>query len=248
MVRSFHRKGEICRERGIPATRDANMRQMLLVAVVIAASGPAFAVGQRPQPVNSLAARCRSYSTDEMRASKTGTLQVTCTYDTSTNQHVCHENYSGGTAPPYSFVQTTQFGSVADFVGDVSKVTFFSRARTITVKFPTSTSTQTYSYDARGNLATITTVSNAGTGGSMVQTFTAWDAFGRPTVSYDETQTYLLTYDDAQRVVTMKAEALPSIITVKLDANSNQVETTTTNPNFSDTTIIKIHATQEVCR
>jgi YD repeat-containing protein len=220
----------------------------LLGALVVAAVGRVWAgVPALPQ-VSVPAAGCRAYSTDETRLSTTGTLRVKCTYETSTNQHVCHEQYSGGSAPGYSFVQTTQFGSVADFVGDPSRVAFFPRAETITVKFPSSTSTQSYSYDARGYLAKITTLSNAGSGGSMVQTFTAWDGFGRPTAGRDDKQTYALTYDDVQRVVTMKISGLPSVITVKLDANSNQVATTTVNPNFKDTTTITIHATQEICK
>ena len=85
-------------------------------------------------------------------------------------------------------------------------------------------------------------------GRSTVQTFTAWDASGRPTLGRDETQTYALTYDDAQRIVTLKTSALPSVITMKVDANSNQLESTTVNPNFRDTTTVKIHATQEICK
>ena len=218
----------------------------LLAALFVTTAGRVSAEVPPPQQVNAPAGRCRTYSIDETRVSKTGTLRIKCTYDTSTNQHVCHEDYSGGSS--YSFVQTTQFGSVADFVADASRALFFPHAKTIVVKFPSSTSTQLYSYDARGNLATIATASSAGGGGSMVQVFTAWDAFGRPTLGHDETQTYALTYDDAQRLVTMKAGALPSTMTVKLDANGNQIETTTVSPTFRDASTIKIHATQDICK
>ena len=227
------------------------MRTTAVIALAIAVLCRPLVAQQERTPVPKDTGRCRAYSTDETRASRmstTGTMQVKCTYDTSTNQHICRESHSGGSAPAYSFVQTTQFGSAADFVGDPSRVVFFSRAKTITIKFPTSTSTQTYSYDARGYLARITTLSNAGAGGSTVQTFTTWDAFGRPTIGRDESQSYVLTYDDAQRVVTLKASGLPSVMTVKLDANSNQVESTTVNPNFRDTTTVRIHATQEICK
>ena len=217
----------------------------LLAALVTIAIGRVSAGVPTPRQVNAASGRCRTYSTDETRVSKTGTLRIKCTYDASTNQLVCHEDYSGSSS--YSFVQTTQFGSVADFVSDASKAFFFPRAKTIVVKFPASTSTQLYSYDARGNLAKIATASNAGGGGSMVQVFTAWDAFGRPTVGHDDNQTYALTYDDGQRSVTMKT-GLPSTMTVKLDANGNQIESTTVNPNFRDTTTIKILATQEICK
>ena len=175
----------------------------LMAALMVAAIGRVSAGGPPLRQANAPAGRCRTYSTDETRLSRTGTLQVKCTYETSTNRQICRERYSGGSG--YSFVQTTQFGSIADFVGDPSKVSFFPRARTIAVAFPTSTSTQNYSYDARGRLASIVTLSTAGAGGSMVQTFTAWDAFGRPTLGRDANQTYALTYDDAQRVATMTA-------------------------------------------
>jgi len=143
---------------------------------------------------------------------------------------------------------TIQFGSVADFVGDPSKVSFYTRAKTISIKYPTFSSAQTYTYDARGYLTKISTVSSAGAGGGTIQTFTAWDALGRPTMGRDETQTYALTYDDAQRVVTLKASGLPSTTTVKMDANGNQVESKTVSPKFGDTTTVTIHATQEICK
>ena len=206
----------------------------LMAALAVAAVGRVSAGGPPLRQANAPAGRCRAYATDETRLSKTGTLQVKCTYETSTNRHICRERYSGSSA--YSFVQTTQFGSIADFVGDPSKVSFLPRAKTIVIAFPTSTSTQTYSYDARGRLASIVTLSTAGAGGSMVQTFTAWDAFGRPTLGRDANQTYALTYNNAQRV-TMTAGG--AVMSVKLDANSNQVETTTVSPSFRDTATIQ---------
>jgi YD repeat-containing protein len=192
---------------------------------------------------------CRTYSTDETRVSsgpagKTGTLRIKCKYDTATNQYVCQENYSGSSS--YSFVQTTQFASVADFVGDPSRVAFFSHAQTLTVKFPSSTSAQVYAYDSRGYLTSI--ASSSSTGGGTVQKFSAWDPFGRPTAGRDETQDIVLTYDDAQRVVTQKFSAAATVITLKLDANGNHASSTTVSPTFKDTTTITVHATEQLCK
>ena len=204
-------------------------------AVLEHVSANASLAGQANVP----AAGCRTYSTDETRRSTRGTLQVKCTFDKTTNQFVCHED-----GPSGSFVQTTQFGSVADFVGDPSKVSFFPRARTFTVKFPSSTSTQVYSYDSQGRLSAIATSSS--TGGSTIQTFSAWDPLGRPTAGHDEVQTFSFTYDDAQRVFTQKSAG--ALITLQLDANGNHVSSTAITATSKETSTITIHSTAQICK
>jgi YD repeat-containing protein len=211
----------------------------VLLAVIAAVFGRVSASAPLPGQANVPAAGCRTYSTDATWRSTRGTMEVRCTFDKTTNQHVCHQDGPNG-----SFVQTTQFGSVADFVGDPSKVSFFPRARAITVKFPSSTSTQVYSYDGQGRLSAIATSSS--TGGSTVQTFSAWDPLGRPTAAHDEVQTFSFTYDDAQRIFTQKSAG--ALITLTLDANGNHVTSTTVSATFKDTTTTTIHSTAQVCK
>ena len=213
----------------------------LVVAVVVVALGRVFASTPLPPQTTASAAACRTYSTDQTQKSTRFTLQMKCTFDKGTLQHVCNESGSG-----VSYVQTTQYGSVADFVGDPSKVTFFPRAKTITIKFPTSISNQVYAYDGQGRVSSIATSSS--TGGGTVQTFTAWDALGRPTAAHDEGQTYTFTYDDAKRVFTQTSTGGPVLITLTLDANGNAVSSTTQSPRSNETSTITVHSTAEVCR
>jgi YD repeat-containing protein len=204
--------------------------------VIVAAFGHLAASTATADQAGSV---CRNYSTDETRKSTRATLQVKCKFDTATFQHLCH--YSGG----LSYDQLTQFGSIADFVGDPSKVSFFPHARTITITLPTSTSAQAYAYDGQGRLSSITT--SVSTGGALLQTFTAWDAIGRPTEGHDATQTYTYGYDDAQRVFTQHSSGLPSLITLKLDANGNHASSTSVGGG-GDSTTITVHSTAQVCR
>jgi YD repeat-containing protein len=217
------------------------------VAVVTALSAWIAHISAAPLPVQGTPASgsnvCRAYSTDEMRVSGRSTLHVTCKFDKSTKVHTCHI-----TTPSYSYDQVTQFASVADFVGDPARVTFFPHAQSISVGIANSLSSQAYTYDASGHLTSITTASNAGEGGGTVQTFTAWDAFGRPTAAHDATQNYVFTYDDTQRVVVQRSSGAGGTITLKLDADGNHARSTTVTPTFSDTTTITVKATEQICK
>jgi YD repeat-containing protein len=211
------------------------------MVLVVAALGRVFASATPPAQTAAPAAVCRNYSTDATQKATRFTLQVKCAFDKGTLQHVCTEN-----GPGVSYVQTTQFASVADFVGDPSKVTFFPHAKTITVKFPTSISNQVYAYDGQGRVTSIATSSS--TGGGTVQVFTAWDALGRPTAAHDEVQTFTFAYDDARRVFTHTSTGKPALITATFDANGNQIATTTTSAGFNETSTITIHSTAQVCK
>lgn len=220
------------------------------VAVAAIATTPRLAhVSARPMTIQGTAApsgTCRAYSTDETRVSSQGTLHVTCKFDTATKQHVCHDTFTGSSE--YSYDQTTQYASVADFVGDPARVVFFPHAQSITVRLPGSTSRQVYAYDGRGYLTSIATTSSAGTGASTTQKISAWDSFGRPTAGRDETQSYGYSYDDAKRLFTQRASGPGGVITVSFDADANQIASTTVTPTFRDTSAITIKSTERICK
>jgi hypothetical protein len=209
--------------------------------------GHVSAKALRAQNAPASGGACRAYSADETRVSVSSrgksALHITCKFDRGTNQHVCHESTSS-----YAYDQITQYASVADFVGDAARVTFFPHAQSITVKFPGSLSGQAYAYDSRGRLASITTTSSAGAGGSTLQTFNAWDAVGRPTAGRDENQNFVFTYDDAQRVFTQRSDGPGGVITLKFDADGNHALSTTVTPTFSDTTTITVKTTEKICK
>lgn len=212
---------------------------LLLLVLTVAVLGRVSA--NAPPPGQATPAGCRTYAIDETRKSTRSTMQVKCSaFDKTTLQYVCHGKDSSG----FSFDETAQYGSVADFVGDPSKVTFFPHAKTITLKSPTFTSAQVYSYDGQGRPSTIAT--SVSTGGGTIQTFTAWDPLGRPTAGQLDGQTFTFTYDDAQRIFTQQGTGV--LITLKLDANGNHASSTSVGPSSTDNATITVHATAQICK
>jgi YD repeat-containing protein len=150
---------------------------------------------------------CRTYSTSESRTIGSnigsGSMKLTCEYNKSTNEHVCHSDYADSRTA-YSSVITYKFASVDDFISDAPRIVHFGRATTVTIRITTpglaSMTTSTQSFDAQGRLTRIT--SRLAEKVVAEQRFTAWDQFGRPTAATDGTQAYTYAYKDTERVVT----------------------------------------------
>jgi YD repeat-containing protein len=163
-------------------------------------------------------------------------------------------NYSDNRPLAYSGVSVSKFASVADFVGDAPRIqvygTLETHPMTTTVRITTpgllSTSTSTYSYDAQRRPARIAIQNDAG--GSDVQTFNAWDTFGRPTAATTNRESFTYAYDDAARTMTLTNVSAGGVITQTFDANGNQIRQVSVSSTESGTATVTIQATATVCR
>jgi YD repeat-containing protein len=195
---------------------------------------------------------CRTYSTSESRTIASnigaGSMKLTCEYNRSTNEHVCHSDYADSRTA-YSSVITYKFESVDDFISDAPRIVHFGRATTVAIRITTpglaSMTTSTQSFDARGRLARIT--SRLAEKVVAEQTFTAWEPFGRPTAATDGTQTYTYAYDDAERVVTATNVTARMVIRQTFDANGIHIGQAVTGPGMTQNQTFSIHSTATVC-
>ena len=172
----------------------------------------------------------------------------------------------------------TSYGSVADFVNEVSvippKMRWASQSGMATYSGPspctnrTSAATTTNSYDSQGKLAT--SMSTGPNSGSLVATspgnndvYTAWDVLGRPTAyrPFDySAATIRIAYDDSARTRSTQYFTSRTTTVDTFDSNGNLVRSLSvtrvpprplgTTTEFVTTTdrILVIHATRRVCR
>ena len=199
---------------------------------------------------------CRNYASSVTRTSTTtltgpftgtnssaATQNILASYDTATNQlsetgtvtsnnGMCQGNVSW----------STNYGSVADFVDEVSvippKTRWASQSGMATYSGPspcsnlTSAATTTNSYDSQGRLAT--SVSTGGISArSLVATslgnpnlYTAWDVFGRQT-AYAHAGTAgalnYISYNDSARTRSTRYYTAPTTTVDTFDSNGNFV-------------------------
>ena len=212
-------------------------------------------------PSNSAAAQggtgkgaaCRTYSTSESRVIRssggTASFKVKCEYNRSTDEHVCSGDYADSRTA-YSSVITYKFDSVNDFIGDAPRILHFGRAPTVTIRTLTpglaSMMTSTQSFDGQGRLTRIT--SRMAGKVVAVQTFTAWDQFGRPTAATDSTQAYTYAYDDAERVVTVTNVTAGAVIKQIFDVNGIHIGQVTTGAGETQEQTFTIHSTATMCK
>jgi hypothetical protein len=260
---------------------------LVLVALLIGCGG----AGTSSTPVSPTGPGvCRNYASSVTATSTTtytgmspaGTVttqNITISYNTATNQlsetgtgmfnnGMCHANRSW----------STNYGSVADFVDEVSvippKRRWASQSGMATYSGPspctngTSAATTTNSYDSQERLAT--SVSTGPNSGSLVATspgnndvYTAWDVLGRPTAyrPFEYSAALVqISYDDSARTRSTRYFTAPTTTADTFDSNGNLVRSLTvtriparplgrTTESVTTTdTIFVIHATRRVCR
>ncbi len=200
---------------------------------------------------------CRNYAasvTATTTTTSTGTnpsvatQSITASYNTATNQlSETGTGMSNNGMCRRNVTWLTSYGSVADFVDEVSvippKTRWASQSGTATYSGPsgpcengTFSATTTNSYDSQGRLAT-----SVSTGGisvrSLVATsvgnnnvYTAWDVFGRQTAyAHPDSLGALnhISYDDSARTRSTTYFTAPTTTTDTFDSNGNLVRSLT---------------------
>jgi len=214
---------------------------------------------------------CRTYSSASKETSifkgvvspllLTSTRDQACSYDKVANEFTCRERYEDSRGTKYSTTATTKFASIGDFVGDAPRITWHA-----TMEFrPQSGTTRTtgstamvvdtiYVYDTQGRLSRSEMKgSTNGMPSSVAETFSAWDAYGRPTSSTNAAGSLTYAYDDGARTMTQTLRGAASVWTTvtTLDANGVVIGRTSsgTGPGASSTsTTIKVESIAQVCR
>ena len=194
---------------------------------------------------------CRNYASSVTATSTTtytgmnpagtvDTQDVTASYNTATNQlSEMGTGMSSNGMCRRSFIQLTNYRSVADFVEEVSvippRTRWLSQSVTSTGSGPspcangTSAATTTNSYDSQGRLARSTggvtsVVAPYLLGNNNV--YTAWDVFGRPTayppLEYSAALVQI-SYDDSARIRATRYFITPTTTTDTFDSDGNPV-------------------------
>jgi YD repeat-containing protein len=225
----------------------------IFVLALLGSTGLASTLSIAAPGASSKAAACRTYSTSESRTIASnrgsGSLKLKCQYNKSTTEHVCNSDYADSRTA-YASVITYKFASVDDFISDAPRIVHFGRATTVTIRTTApglaSTTTLTQSFDGQGRLTRIT--SRLGDKIVGVQTFTAWDQFGRPTAATDGTQAYTYAYNDVERVVTLTNVTARAVIRQTFDANGIHIGQVSTGPGGTEQQTFTIHSTATVCK
>jgi len=229
---------------------------VLVVLTLLTGCGGA---GTSPTGPPQMSGLCRNYASS-VTATTTRTFtgqnpnvdteNITSFYNTATNQlSETGTGMSSNGRCQRSVSWSTNYGSVADFVDDVSvippRTRWASQSGTATSSGPsgscangTFAATKTNSYDSQGRL--VTSVSTGGIGfPSMMATspgtnnvYTAWDVLGRPTAYSPPSFTpSVISYDDSARTRSTKtsSDGFITITTIvdAFDANGNLVRSQT---------------------
>ena len=194
---------------------------------------------------------CRNYASSVSSTTTTtytgmspsvATQDITASYNTASNElaDTGTGTYGNGVCRS-SFSSSTSYGSLADFVDEVSvippKTRWVGQSRTVTNSGPsgpvfcsnnTTVTTKTNSYDSQGRLATSVSTGPR----SSVATppnndvYTAWDVLGRPTAyrPFEYSAALVqISYDDSARTRSTRYFTSPTTTTETFDSNGNLV-------------------------
>lgn len=202
---------------------------------------------------------CRNYAssvtatstTTDTRMTAAGTVDtrdITISYNTATNQlSEMGTGMSNNGMCRSSVSWLTSYGSVADFVDEVSVIPpvprWVSQSGMGTFSGPspcvnrTSAVTTTNSYDSQGRLATSVSTAPTISHRSLVATspgnndvYTAWDVLGRPTAyrPFDYSAALVqISYDDSARTRSTRYFTAPTTTADTFDSNGNLVRSLT---------------------
>lgn len=241
-----------------------------------------YACGGNPTTSTPVSGVCRNYVSSVTSATTTtntfpfvitSTQNITSSYSTATNLLSSTGTATDSLGCQYSGSWSTNYGSVADFIDEVSvsppKTRWATQSATVTRSGPsgpcgngTFTGTTTNSYDSQGRLVesvvtgigfTFPGVTNEAPG-----VYTAWDVLGRPTAR----SPWVISYDDAARTrsTTLNSGGLNTTTVDTFDANGNPVRSRTvtrvapppitggTESVETKDTMFVIGATVRVCR
>ena len=224
-----------------------------LHCVAIALGAAMSACGGSPTTSTPVSGVCRNYASSVTSTTTTtntfpfvitSTQNITSSYDAATNRLSATGAATSSLGCQYSGSWSTNYGSVADFIDEVSvvppKTRWATRSATVTDSGPsgpcangTFTTTTTNSYDSQGRL-----VSRGSTGlgttfpgieGFSDTVYTAWDVVGRPTAYPLSPPRWVVSYDDAARTrsTTLNSGQLRITTVDTFDANGNPVRTQT---------------------
>lgn len=165
------------------------------------------------------------------------------THNTSTHQTTYNVTYTDSAGPQYSYTQLSTYRSTDEFVDEV-KVNPPLTLSVGTVDSGGLSLTLTNAYDAQRRL---TGFSTAVPGQTIVTTYTAWDASGRPTAGSRGGAALTLAYNDAARTQTVTIAGLGMEVTTH-DANGNVTSIAQSYGAATVTTTTAIASTAVVCK
>jgi hypothetical protein len=233
------------------------IRIQRLHRVTIALGAAMYACGGNPTTPTPVPGVCRNYAssvTSTTTTTRTGqvpfvitsTQNITSSYSTPTNQLSATGTATSSLGCMYSGSWSTNYGSVADFIDEVSVIPPKTRWATLSASVTRSgpsgpcangtfTRTTTNSYDSQGRL-----VSRVSTGldalfpaiegiGEGTTVYTDWDVLGRPTAYPPSPPRWVISYDDAARTrsTTLNSGGLNIATVDTFDANGNPVRSQT---------------------
>jgi hypothetical protein len=230
--------------------------------------------GQTPAQPGPAPAKgpCRTYDTSVTAVTVGGPLRATVewtgVFDPWSLRYVQNITFSSNQGSHFSYVQTSTWSSLEDFIAEVVRLKPPATLATnpngpvLDVVPPLTRSmstvgngaiglTKTNSYDSNGRLTGFTTRS---AGGTITVRYTAWDTVGRPTAgtmrSPTGTSTVTMSYDDKAltETQTTTTQGITSTITSTYDQFGNmRLSASSVTRGQGSTTTYTSHGSEKVC-
>lgn len=239
---------------------------LVVCAIVSACSDSSSSTGTTTTSSGS-GSQCRTYATSYSAAQTvngalTDSLLYAYSFDKSTSTFsLTLTSVTFAPRTTQNDVWTFQYNSVADFVDEVSVVPGRTLVRTALDNNASGTANELFTYDGQNRLVTQRAISS--TGSTLLWTYTAWDASGRPTAgtlavtsggTTLPTRQLVIVYDGSARTTTTTSTSSSgtdvSVATVDANDNSSAFTDTFTSASVTQTvaTAFRVNTTAQVCK
>ena len=215
--------------------------------------GPQQRPPAQPGPVQTKGP-CRTYDTAVTAVTVGGpmrvTLEISGVFDPWSLRMVQNVSFSSNQGSNFSYVQTSSWDSVDDFIAEADVIPPLTRSRSTRASGQIGLN-KTNTFDGTNRLTGFQTRSQ---GGTITVRYTAWDALGRPTAgtmqSPAQSSTLQISYDDKALTQTERTTTrnLTSTMTTAFDQHGNirSIQSTVTGGQGSTTTWTS-HSSATVC-